>query len=130
MNMILMRGKYPPAIIRKRDRLQYIKYLEQAQLGGSIDAYTNLMYKAINKSLDIYINAINDKQPKIRSNSNLLKIGELAKQSNSSVPTIRHWVKIGLLEIADNTQSGYQLFSMECLNVIKEIRILQSKDYL
>lgn len=35
MNLVLWRQGYPPALIRKRDRLAYISSLEKAQLGGS-----------------------------------------------------------------------------------------------
>lgn len=34
MNLLLMIHGYPPAIIRTRDRLRYIRSLEKAQLGG------------------------------------------------------------------------------------------------
>ncbi len=42
MNLILMQNGYPPALIRKRDRLRYIQSLEQAQLGGSKEDYYQL----------------------------------------------------------------------------------------
>lgn len=49
---------YPPAIIRKRDRLTYISALEKAQLGGSKEDYFKLIGKAIDRSLDIYLTAL------------------------------------------------------------------------
>jgi len=61
MNLILMMEGYPPAIIRKRDRLAYIGALEQAQLGGSKDNYFKIIAKAVERSLDIYLKA---KSPK------------------------------------------------------------------
>lgn len=57
MNLILMRYGYPPAIIRKRDRLAYINSLEQAQLGGSDDDYQQLIIEAVDRSLEIYLDA-------------------------------------------------------------------------
>ena len=39
MNLILIMMGYPPALIRKRDRLAYIGALEKAQLGGLLDDY-------------------------------------------------------------------------------------------
>ena len=55
MNMILLIKGYPPAIIRIRDRLAYISSLEKAQLGGSKDDYWQLIAKAVDRSLDIYL---------------------------------------------------------------------------
>ena len=43
MNLILMMHGYPPAIIRKRDRLAYIGALEKAQTGGSKSDYEKLI---------------------------------------------------------------------------------------
>jgi hypothetical protein len=45
---------YPPAIIRKRDRLAYISSLEKAQLGGTLDDYLKIITKAVDRSLNIY----------------------------------------------------------------------------
>ena len=61
MNLILMIYGYPPAIIRKQDRLSYICALEKAQLGGSKDDYLNLIIKTVNRSLNIYLQSINNK---------------------------------------------------------------------
>ena len=41
----------------------------------------------------------------------LLKIGELARQVGKSNSIIRHWTKEGLLDVAEITESGYQLYS-------------------
>lgn len=35
MNLILLQNGYPPALIRTRDRIPYLKSLEKAQLGGA-----------------------------------------------------------------------------------------------
>jgi Fic family protein len=58
MNLLLLRDGYPPAIIRKRDRLAYITALEQAQCGGSPDDYQNLILQSVHRSLDIYLGAL------------------------------------------------------------------------
>lgn len=57
MNMMLMIKGYPIAIIRKRDRLAYIKSLEKAQMGGSKEDYFKIIKKAVDRSLDIYLKA-------------------------------------------------------------------------
>lgn len=60
MNLILMINGYPPAIIRKRNRLAYISALEKAQLGGSKADFESLIAKAAERSLDIYLKAAAD----------------------------------------------------------------------
>ncbi len=40
-----------------------------------------------------------------------MKIGALAKAVGVTVPTIRFWTAENLLEVADVTASGYQLYS-------------------
>ena len=63
MNMILMMKGFPPAIIRKNDRLAYIKSLEKSQLvngeGDSKNDYFKLIAAAVDRSINIYLNAIN-----------------------------------------------------------------------
>ncbi len=124
MNLLLIREGYPPAIIRKQDRLAYINSLEKAQLGGSKEAYEKIIFNAVNRSLDIYLKIIKGKD-----NANditpekLLKIGAIAKAVNETVSTVRYWVKEGLLEVTEITNSGYQLFARD---VIKRCNIIKS----
>jgi Fic family protein len=130
MNMILMMKGFPPAIIRKNDRLTYIKSLEKPQLvngeGDSKNDYFKLISSAVDRSLNIYLKAI-DGESAEPENDKLLKIGELAKATNQSVPTIRHWTKEGLLEVAEITESGYQMFSEEMVVRVKKIEGMKEK---
>ena len=57
MNMILLMNGYPPAIIRPKNRLAYIEALETAQTGGTKNAYNKIIFKAVNRSLKIYLEA-------------------------------------------------------------------------
>jgi Fic family protein len=130
MNMILMMHGYPPAIISKNDRLVYIKSLEKSQLvngeGDSKSDYFKLIASAVDRSLNIYLKAINGEVEKTESEK-LLKIGELAKATNQTVPTIRHWTKEGLLEVAELTASGYQMFSEEMIERVQKIQKMKEK---
>ncbi len=67
MNLILMQNGYPPAIIRKRDREQYIKSLEQANLGGGLNNLKNLIIKSVDRSLDIYLKSVKIKKIPLES---------------------------------------------------------------
>ncbi len=127
MNMILLMMGYPAAIIRKRDRLAYISSLEKAQLGGSKDDYQKIIARAVDRSLDIYLKAAAGEDAKQPDSDVLLKIGELAKQTGKSNSTIRHWTKEGLLEVAEVTGAGYQLYSPEMIVRIKQIHALKEQ---
>jgi len=128
MNLILMINGYPPAIIRKQDRLAYISSLEKAQLGGSIADYEKIIAKAVERSLNIYLKAAKGESPEAReSNDNLLKIGEFAKIVGITIPTIRHWTGLGLLQVAEITQSGYQLYNHDMIAVCQKINELKAQ---
>lgn len=130
MNLILIQNGYPPALIRKRDRLTYIAALEQAQLGGSRTDYFRIISDAVNRSLDIYLNAVSENGQPLQEQTeepSLMRIGALAKHTGESNPTIRYWTKEGLLEVADTTASGYQLYSRSMIDRIHLIRELQSQ---
>lgn len=132
MNLILIQNGYPPALIRTRDRMKYISALEKAQLGGSISDYHKVIFDAANRSLDIYLNAVtgkDEKQVPERPEKELFRIGQLAKQTGESNATIRYWTKEGLLQIADKTKAGYQLYDPLMAERIKTIRDLQSQRY-
>jgi Fic family protein len=130
MNLILMMSGYPPALIRKEDRLAYINALEKAQLGGSLEDYNKIIIKAVDRSLDIYQKALEDKKEKsLPVTEKYLRIGELAVRVQETNSTIRHWTKEGLIDIADKTISGYQLYSVETVKRIKRIKELKAQRY-
>lgn len=129
MNMILLMCGYPAAIIRKRDRLSYITGLETAQLGGPKDGYQKLVAQAVNRSLDIYLKALDGETAVQADEGRLMKIGELAKKSGIAHSTIRHWTREGLLEVADTTPSGYQLFNADMIKRIEKIQELQKQRF-
>lgn len=132
MNLLLMQAGYPAAIIRPEDRSTYITALETAQIGGSLDGYYDCIYAAIDRSLDIYLESVGQASPVSLSagGSKLLKIGELAKAADETVPTLRHWTRGGLLEVVSYTPGGYQLYEPTMIGRAKEIRRLQTDQRL
>lgn len=128
MNLILMMFGYPPAIIRKRDRLAYLQSLERAQLGGALDGYLKLMGQSVNRSLDIYLKAVQGESDSEDQDSDvLLKIGDLAKATGETVPTMRHWTQAGLLIVSETTPSGYQLYSQDMVSRCNTIKALKTE---
>ncbi|MBU1104395.1 Fic family protein [Patescibacteria group bacterium] len=55
MNLLLVQMGYPPAVIRKEDRMQYINAIEKAQLGGNLNDFLDLIDNAVDRSLDMYL---------------------------------------------------------------------------
>jgi Fic family protein len=127
MNLILLQHGYPPALIRKRDRVPYLKSLEKAQLGGSNGDYLKIIARSVERSFRIYFEALGGEPAPEKETGQLLRIGELAKKSGETHATLRHWMKEGLIECSETTPSGYQLFGPETAERAKRIRRLQSK---
>lgn len=58
MGMLLQQEGYPPAIIRKEDRKDYLNSLEKGQTKGEMGDYYDVIYDAADRSLDIYLGAV------------------------------------------------------------------------
>jgi Fic family protein len=129
MNLLLLMTGYPPAIIRKQERLKYISALEQAQMGGSRENYYKLVHGAVNRSLNIYLQTAQGENWGQEEEQKLLKIGELAKKTGETNSTLRYWTKEGLLEILEITPTGYQIYSMEMVEKVRKIQELKKNRY-
>lgn len=131
LSLLLMQTGYPPALVRKEDRDIYIDSIEKAQLTNQREDYYKVIYRAIDRSLDIYLDAVQGKiSQTARVQKRLLKIGELAKETGETLNAIRHWMEKGLLEVAEHTEAGYQLFDRSMTGRVKEIRRLQKEERL
>jgi Fic family protein len=125
-NLILLQNGYPITFIKKEDRIKYLKSLEKAQTGGSNEDYKMLMYKAIERSLDLFL----DIEGSEEIITKLYKIGELAKVAKVDISTIRYWSKVGLLKPTNKTAAGYTLYNQETIDLIAQIRHLQTEKRL
>ncbi|MBM3252492.1 MAG: MerR family transcriptional regulator, partial [Candidatus Omnitrophica bacterium] len=134
LNLLLLQQGYPPALIRKEERKIYLDSIGRAQLEGKTNDYYNIIYRAVDRSLNIYLEALNPQSDKAKQfvigQKQLYRIGELAQETRETVPTIRHWTEVGVLEVAEYTEKGYQLYSRFMIERIKEIRRLQKEEYL
>lgn len=72
MNLLLMRCGFPPAIILKNDRKKYYEALNQAN-GGNYQKITLLMCQALERTLNIYINALPGNDSEYIEISNLVQ---------------------------------------------------------
>ncbi|PPK44560.1 hypothetical protein B0G57_108140 [Trinickia symbiotica] len=53
-----MKSGYPPAVIRKEDRLAYYDSLDEACVRGNFDGITELVASAVQRSLEIYLSVL------------------------------------------------------------------------
>lgn len=72
MNLLLMRSGFPPAIILKNDRKKYYEALNQAN-GGNYQKLTLLMCQSLERTLNIYINALPGNESDYIEISNLVQ---------------------------------------------------------
>jgi len=58
MNLLLIQYGYPMAIIRAKNRVEYIQTLEIAQDGEGVDAFAHFIAKEIDDTLDTYLHIV------------------------------------------------------------------------
>lgn len=75
MNLLFMRNGFPPAIILKNDRKKYYEALNQANY-GNYQKLTLLMCQSLERTLNIYINALPD------NNTEYVEISNLVQEPN------------------------------------------------
>src|SRR3989338_1323916 len=98
MNLLLMQTGYPPAIIRKEDRSAYINSLEKGQTKGNLEDYYSLILKAIDRSLDVYLEAIEPEKESMKENiseKRFYTTGEVAKLLQVDPESVRRYVRRG-----------------------------------
>jgi Fic family protein len=62
MNLVLMRGGYPPVAVRPEDRLEYIRSLQQEQAGKGAESFIALLYRRLDSTLEEYLSALQEAQ--------------------------------------------------------------------
>lgn len=60
MNLVLIRGGYPPVAVRPEDRKPYLDALERGSLTTDLQAFRCFMYERLDASLDEYLSALED----------------------------------------------------------------------
>jgi len=131
MDLILIQHGYPPALIKKEERKQYLSSIEEAQMGGNLQKFYDLIIEAEDRTLDIYLSAAKGKTaPTALKKEKPLHIGQVAKEAGISTSAIRYYVEQGLLTPEGHSKGGFALFNPEVVKKIKEIKQLQQKERL
>lgn len=98
MNLLLIQIGFPPAIVRKEDRSVYINSLEKAQTKNDLSDYYIVMLNAVDRSLDIYLEAAEPQRtnmPEPNSLQRFYTTDEVAKLLQVDPETVRRYVRQG-----------------------------------
>lgn len=101
MNLLLMQAGYPSAIIRKEDRSEYINSLEKGQTKNETTEYYNLMFEAVDRSLDIYLEAVEPERVSAEEpvlDKRFYTADEVAKLLQVDPESVRRYVRRGDLK--------------------------------
>lgn len=136
-NLILIIHGYPMTVIRNEDRIEYLATFEAAQRKQDMQPFYTIVETAVERSLDMYIQAAQGKRPNLatispeekHASSALLRIGELAKATQETVFTIRYWTKEGLLSVSQYSPGGYQMYSPDMIEQVRKIKQLQNRRF-
>jgi Fic family protein len=60
MNLILLRGGYPPIAVRPQDRPAYIRALQEGQAGRGTENFDHLLYERLDATLADYLDAVKE----------------------------------------------------------------------
>ncbi|MBI1867630.1 MAG: Fic family protein [Methylocystis sp.] len=63
MNLLLIRGGYPPVAVRPEDRKAYLDSLERASLGEDVAPYQTFMHQRLDATLTDYLSALQEAFP-------------------------------------------------------------------
>ena len=63
MNLILIRGGYPPVAVRPEDRPAYVGALQEAQAGRGSTLFNRLLYERLDETLAEYLTAAHQARP-------------------------------------------------------------------
>ena len=58
MNLLLLRGSYPPVAVRPEDRKLYLEALEQGSLSDDLQPFLNFIYERLDATLGEYVSAL------------------------------------------------------------------------
>lgn len=118
MNLILMQTGYPPAIIRKEDRAAYIDSLEKGQKTGNPADFYHLICGAVDRSLDIYLEMLEQKAPEQR----FLTTDEVAALLRVDPESVRRYVRSGKLKAVKLGGKFIRIEKMDLDNFIQDLK--------
>lgn len=101
MNLYLMRNGYPPIIILKTERKKYIRTIIQNQVEQKPAPFINFVAKAVERSLDIYLDSLGTESKEYLSLTEAAKISK-NKYSGEYLSLLARTGKIGAVKFGRN----------------------------
>jgi len=78
MNLVLMRGGFPPAVILKVDRPKYYRFLQQADQ-NEYDNYLRFIARSVERSLALYLHTLAPSTSKTYQKQGFVSLAEAAR---------------------------------------------------
>src|SRR3989344_136247 len=101
LNLYLMRNGYPPVILLKVERKKYILTIMKGQLERNFKPFVNFVAKAVERSLDIYLDALGISQKDYLTLSQAAKISK-NRYSEEYLSLLARTGKIGAVKFGRN----------------------------
>lgn len=106
MNLVLLRGDYPPAIIARANRAQYYRALSQADRGVEAPL-ANLVARAVERSLTLYLEAVTPQIAPLPDDEVWLPLREAAEGTPYSQEYLSLLARTGRLEAIKRGRNWY-----------------------
>lgn len=123
MNFILMQSNFPPAIIKKEERNRYLNALETGQTKNNLDAYYELIYDAVDRSLDIYLETASPQEQTMVPASfgqEFYTTEDVAKLLQVDPESVRRYVRSGQLKAVKLGGKFIRIEKIDLDNFIKQ----------
>lgn len=120
MNIVLLQAGYPLVIVLKSDRQKYYQTLAQAD-GGNVAPFVNFVARAVERSLDMYLETIIKNQP---DSNKYVTLGILAEKFNVTQKHLNLLARQG--KIVAHKQDRVWLSSSQAINDYMESRQRQA----
>ncbi len=120
MNVILIQAGFPPAIIKKEERNRYLNALETGQTKGNKNAYYELIYDAIDRSLDIYLESAKPQETSLQSRQGLYTTEDVAAVLQVDPESVRRYVRSGQLKAVKLGGKFIRIEKIDLDNFIKQ----------
>ena len=106
MNLLLMRRGYPPTVILRANRRQYYSVLAKAD-SGRIDALENFVGRAVENSLDLYIEACKPVMKSPRPEKKWIPLREACVGTSYSQEYLSLLARLGRIEATKRGRNWY-----------------------
>ena len=136
-NLILLGHGYPMMIIKTNERKVYMDAIEKGTLTHDLTDLYAVMSQAVERSLNAFIALAHGKSVtefyidrEINEGKKTIFIGKIAKLAHVSIPTIRHYMALGLITADSQSKGGFLLFDIRTVDILRHIKTLQEEKRL